>query len=96
MYSVTYGISTIPKTATARHVTITSYLWPAFVGEWIEQEQQFVVWELICSTTWKRREDIVSPPKTCIGIQTYSASIYESGSTVWYKQGDIWRKMEPH
>jgi hypothetical protein len=59
---------------------ITAYLWAGFLGEWDSEKETFCAWEIISPYQWKQRPDIVSPPKSCIGITTTPVRVQVLGA----------------
>lgn len=79
---------------------ITVYLWAGFLGEWDSEFHNWTVWELISQTEWKRRPDIVAPPKDCIAIsEPISVECWEGiDGTNWMRPigKTICRGVKPH
>jgi hypothetical protein len=60
----------IPIPTDAQHTEITTYMWPGFLGEYVHDTMEFIVWQLVGPNRWTPRLDIITPPRDCIGIET--------------------------
>ena len=71
---VTYGETPIIVPTTATNTELTTYLWnngaTGMLGEFDHKSLTFTTWELAGPTTWLHRPAIISPPNSCIGIDT--------------------------
>lgn len=85
---VMYGESSVSVPVTATNTTITTYLWNSgdtgVLGEFDHMALTFNAWELAGPTTWIPRPDIITPPTTCIGIDTTPARKWQG------PQGQEW------
>jgi len=64
--------------------TITTYLWPGFLGEFEHETQAFRAWSLDGPTTWTLRPDILAPPLRCLGqCDSRGVRRFEEGREYW-------------
>jgi hypothetical protein len=78
-YTVEYTDGHVPSNA--KQTEITTYMWPGFLAELIEDE--LTVWELCSSVVWKLRPDIMAPPANCIATTSSQAVHWIQGQERW-------------
>ncbi len=90
MFTITYGTTQL-KHPTPTLTQLTTYMWPGFIGEWDEQNQTFDVWELVNNHEWRKRDDILSPPQRCLGIDSQKGYHWNTETSIWTVYASGWR-----
>jgi hypothetical protein len=92
MEEVTYFTEGVEVPATATNTEITTYMWPGFLGEFDHGTLTFTAWELVDSSRWLSRSDIMAPPLDCIGVCTVVTRQWVQDSSHWSAQGTVIRR----
>ena len=95
MEEVAYFTEGVEVPATATNTEITTYMWPGFLGEFDHGTLTFTAWELVDSSRWLRRSDIMAPPMDCIGVCTVATRQWVQTSSQWSAQGMVIRRLQP-
>ena len=93
IYSISYSSCPPSEEQVTMHI-ITTYVWSNYYGEFDNESQEFIAWELKNDdpTKWIKRPDIMAPPKMCNGSETIRIKRTHLASQQWTQLSpNIWR-----
>jgi hypothetical protein len=96
MYRVEYGVGDCIK-GDGELTEIATYIWPGFLAEWNEDQQEFRAWRLDSPYSWTLCPEIMAPPANCISTTSSQVRVLHQQELYlvqWLGPEPVWRVLQ--